>query len=204
MRETAYIVTAALLLSACSGDTGSPGAVVSANTASSGDRKTEISSPPDPCTILTPNTAQAELGAADLDDVEPAPDNGATGDGSWSCAYTSGDARISLSAEWSGISSGAGADAAAAAYGRTTGQSFEPVDHPVYVVIRSADDASTTVAYWSGLARLGDQSSELVIRAEVADPTKQPTDRAAIANALADYYLLATQQAAMMGIKRAL
>lgn len=200
MFRNSTLFFASFLLASCGGEPSSTAPSETGATTKRAERMSEIANRPDPCSILTPHAAQAELGVRQLADIEPAPTNGDPDDGAgpWACSYKSGDASIEMTVDWSRILTSQGGAAVASAYSKETGDAYEQYGVAGPVRVRSHDDSETHIVYWSGLARPGDQSQELVIRASVDDPGKSADERAEIADALADMYFLVAVQAAMV------
>ncbi|NNE40458.1 MAG: hypothetical protein HKN14_06010 [Marinicaulis sp.] len=198
MHKTFLTFTTGVVLAACGGETTTSPSSDTIAAPMRSIHKTEIASPPDPCVVLTANRAQSELGVADLANVTPAPENKQSGAGSapWSCAYSSGGARIALIADWSAISSAMGSAAVADAYGNGAGGAYEAISSVGVANIMANDDSGSHVVLWSALAPQGDQSRELIVRATIADPGRSASERAEIATALAEIYLMSAQQKA--------
>jgi len=163
------------------------------------DEKSDIANPPDPCSILTNGTAQAEFGAKS---VSPAPENAQSGQGAAPrmCAYRDGDLMISLVAKSSPIGSERGAQAVAAAYGAKTGSSYTVSRYGAGVInlARQAEKESTMVS-WTGLIWTGESDRELIVESTVATDAKSSAEREEIANALAELYVGTARQMAAMG-----
>lgn len=163
------------------------------------DEKSDIANPPDPCSILSAGTAQAELGARTVSAV-PANTQSGQGAAPWTCAYRDGDAVISLTAKSSPIGSERGADAVASAYGADTGSSYTISRYGAGVInlARQAETESTVVS-WTGLIWAGEGTGELIVESTVATDAKSPAEREEIANALAELYVGTARQMAAMG-----
>lgn len=197
MRRIFAIVSGCLILAACGDETSVPeertsGSVVSAAAA---NEKTEIMNPPNPCSILTSDAAQAELGVSS---VEAALANEQSGDSPapWTCAYQDGDALISLSAKQSPVVSEQGASGVSSAYGEETGKVYESGTGAGVVNLVHHENTQTIVVSWTGLSW---SDAELIVEAIVASPEKSDAERAEIANALAELYVGTARQVAAMG-----
>lgn len=193
-----YLVTGSLILVGCDSD--------SSNEVDQGttwtveaDEKSVISNPPDPCSILTAGTAQAELGAKT---VSPAPENAQSGQGAAPriCAYRDGDAMISLVAKSSPIGSERGAEAVASAYEAEMGSSYTVSRFGAGVInLAHQSETESTVVSWTGLIWASEGNGELIIEATVSTDSKSPAEREEIANALAELYVGTARQMAAMG-----
>lgn len=198
MRVATFCLLSALLLVACGGDASSTNQ--QAASAADATEKTKIVNPPNPCSILTAGTAQAELGVGS---VTAAPENSEAGEGAapWTCAFESGDAMISLVVSATPIGSERGAEAVAAAHGANTGFSYAvaPFVGAGVVNLVRQEGAESSVVAWTGLAWSSERNGELIVEATIETDAKSPEDREEIANALVEIYVGTARQVAAMG-----
>ncbi|MEM7502194.1 MAG: hypothetical protein AAF417_09135 [Pseudomonadota bacterium] len=196
MHKTSTVLLVSVMLAACDGE--STVADQQSTAANAAGGTSDILSPPNPCSILTVATAQAELGASALTAAVANADAG-QGEPPWTCAYESDAASVSLTVHRSSVDSSQSADALAKTHSAATGLKYTASDTGVGAInlVHESGATNKRVAR-SGLNWTGTRDVELIVEASVSSDTKTPTQRAESAAALVELYLTTARQEAAL------